>query len=136
MTKYTPRNDHVLIQPDGGETRRGKILIPASAVTVPSKGTVAAVGPGYVLADGTRAALDLQVNDRVDFVMHGGTQQRDIDGEVYYLMKEADIIAIIADEPQPEVAMPGDDDDDVEDGVGTSTSIEGASRLIVAGDRR
>ena len=113
MTKFQPRNDNVLISIDEPETMRGKLYIPANAVKIPTRGVVAAVGPGYLLADGSRSEMDLKEGDRVEFYSQPGQPIVDLDEEdLYMVFKEVDIIGVITDEPVPEMAMPGDDDDD------------------------
>lgn len=104
MTSFQPRNDLVLIQPDEAAKMRGRLHVPSAYVHVPTRGTVIAVGPGYLLADGTRAAPDLGVGDRVEFALQPGDAIRMLDGCEHFLLKETQVLAIVADEPLPDVA--------------------------------
>lgn len=107
---YKPRNDYVLVQPDGAVTRRGKLHLPASAITVPSRGTVIAVGPGYIVNDGTRQKLDLEVGDRVQYLLGGDHMVvKDEHDEELFLMRETNILATVLNEPMPEMEGPEDD---------------------------
>lgn len=122
MTKYHPRNTQVLVLPDGGKTKDRGLIVPEAYVKIPSVGTAVEVGPGFILENGERGKLDLEPNTRVDFILHAGTQAREIDGVLHYLMPESDILAIITDEPIPEPVMPGDEEES--DGTGMSEDVE------------
>jgi chaperonin GroES len=118
MTTFTPRNDNVLVLPDEAETMKGKLYIPESAVQRITRGTVVAVGPGYLLADGTRSEMDLKEGMRVEFHAQPGHPIIDLDEDdgPYCVFKEVEIIGIITDEPAAEMVMPeGDAEEDADE---------------------
>lgn len=111
MTDFHPRNDYVLVIPDESERMKGKLYLPESAVKRPTRGTVVAVGPGYLLADGTRSAMDLKPDDRVEFVMQHGQPFVDLDGEPHLVFKEVEVLGTLTGEPDPEMLDPDADAD-------------------------
>jgi chaperonin GroES len=70
------------------------IVLPDTAKEKPQEGTILAVGPGRVLDNGKRAALEVQVGQRVLFAKYAGTEVK-IDGEEYLILRESDIMGII-----------------------------------------
>ena len=90
-----PLGDRVLIKPkEAEETVKGGIIIPDSAKEKPQEGTVAAVGPGRGLDDGSKDELSLTVGDKVIYSKYAGSEIK-IDGEDYLLMREDDVLGII-----------------------------------------
>jgi len=87
-------NDYVLVQVDVNDNEtEGGILIAASSDTAkPSTGTVVRVGPGRIVADGSRTPMDVQVGDGVKFRDFAGNQV-DIDNAEYSVVKMAEIMA-------------------------------------------
>jgi len=73
----------------------GGILIPDTAREKPTEGEVMAVGPGVRGDDGKIHALDVKTGDRVLFGKWSGNEVR-LDGEDLIIMKESDIMGIIA----------------------------------------
>ena len=59
-------------------------------------GKVLAVGSGKLLDNGQRAPMDVKANDKVLFAKYAGTEVK-LDGEEYMVLKESDILAIIAE---------------------------------------
>jgi len=88
--------DRVVVKPAAKEevTKSG-IVIPDTAKEKPQEGTVVAVGSGRLLDNGDRAAVDLREGDHVLFAKYGGTEFK-LDGEEYLVLKESDVLAIIA----------------------------------------
>jgi chaperonin GroES len=105
MTTFHPRNDNVLVLPDDAKTMQGYLYLPPTAAQ-PTRGTVIAVGPGYLLADGTRSDVELTPGDRIEFQVPQGHPIVDVDGQAHFVLKEIDIIAVVTDEPPAEVCMP------------------------------
>jgi chaperonin GroES len=70
------------------------IVLPDTAKEKPQEGKILAVGPGRVLDNGKRAALEVQVGQRVLFAKYAGTEVK-IDGEEYLILRESDIMGII-----------------------------------------
>ncbi len=96
MAKIRPVGDRVVVKPAAKEevTKSG-IVIPDTAKEKPQEGTVIAVGSGRLLDNGDRAPVDVREGDRVLFAKYGGTEFK-LDGEDYLVLKENDILAIIA----------------------------------------
>jgi chaperonin GroES len=96
VAKIRPVGDRVVVKPAAKEevTKSG-IVIPDTAKEKPQEGTVIAVGSGRLLDNGDRAPVDVREGDRVLFAKYGGTEFK-LDGEDYLVLKENDILAIIA----------------------------------------
>lgn len=91
-----PLNDRILVKRLEEETQTaGGIIIPDSAQEKPAEGEIVAVGPGKMNDAGQRAAMDVQQGDRVLFSKYGGTDVK-FDGENYLIMREDDILGVIA----------------------------------------
>jgi chaperonin GroES len=91
-----PLNDRILVKRLEEETQTaGGIIIPDSAQEKPAEGEIVAVGPGKMNDAGQRAAMDVQKGDRVLFSKYGGTDVK-FDGENYLIMREDDILGVIA----------------------------------------
>jgi chaperonin GroES len=93
--KIQPIGDRVIVKPAGKEevTRSG-IVIPDTAKEKPQEGEVIAVGTGKLLESGARAAMEVQVGDRVLFAKYGGTEFKLLDEDLLVL-RESDILAIL-----------------------------------------
>jgi chaperonin GroES len=93
---FRPLHDRVVIRRVGEiEKTAGGILIPDTAREKPSEGEVVAVGPGIRGEDGKIQALDVKAGDRVLFGKWSGNEVK-LDGEDLIIMKESDIMGIIA----------------------------------------
>ncbi len=91
-----PLNDRVLVKRlESEEKTAGGLYIPDTAKEKPSKGEVIAVGPGKVAENGQRVAMDVKAGDAVLFNKYAGTEVK-IDGTEYLVMREDDILAVIA----------------------------------------
>src|SRR5260370_42474491 len=77
---------------------QGGLYIPDSAKEKPQEGEVVAVGKGKRLEDGKLVALDVQVGDRILFGKYSGSDIK-LDGEEYMIMREDEILCILAKEP-------------------------------------
>jgi len=94
--KFRPLHDRVVIQRVEEEAKtKGGIIIPDTAKEKPMEGKVVAVGPGARGEDGKIHALDVKAGDRVLFGKWSGTEVK-LDGDELIIMKEADIMGIIA----------------------------------------
>jgi len=88
-----PLNDKIIVKPsEAEETTKGGIIIPDSAKKKPREGEVLAVGPGKLLENGTRAALEVKVGDVVIYTEYGGTEIK-VDGESYIILDEYSVLA-------------------------------------------
>ena len=95
-TKFRPLHDRVVVRRISAEEKtKGGIIIPDTAKEKPQEGEVIAVGPGVRDEDGKYIALDVKAGDRVLFGKWSGTEVK-IDGEDLLIMKESDIMGIIA----------------------------------------
>ena len=81
-----PLGDRVLVREDKAEaTIAGGVLLPVSVQSKPNRGVVVAVGTNEMV---------VSVNDNVIFGQYTGTELS-VDGEIFLLMREADIFAIV-----------------------------------------
>ena len=95
-TKIRPLQDRVIVKRVKEEEKtKGGIIIPDTAKEKPSEGEVIAVGPGGRDENGKLIPIDLKVGDRVLFGKWSGTEVK-IDGEDLLIMKESDIMGVIA----------------------------------------
>jgi chaperonin GroES len=93
---FRPLHDRVLVRRlEAEEKTAGGIIIPDSAKEKPSEGEVVAVGNGSKAEDGTVTPLDVKAGDRILFGKWSGTEVK-IDGEDLLIMKESDIMGVIA----------------------------------------
>ena len=94
--KIRPLNDRVLVQRMEEETKtKGGIIIPDTAKEKPAEGKIVAAGNGRLGDDGKRIPLEVKKGDRVLFSKYGGTEVK-VEGEEYLIMREDDILGIIA----------------------------------------
>ncbi|MGQ0527303.1 MAG: co-chaperone GroES [Alphaproteobacteria bacterium] len=94
--KFRPLHDRVLVRRVEQDTKtKGGIIIPDTAQEKPMEGEVVAVGNGHVNDNGEVRPLDVKQGDRIIFSKWAGTEVR-IDGEELMVMKESDIIGVIA----------------------------------------
>ena len=94
--KLRPLHDRVVVKRVEEErTSAGGIVIPDSAAEKPSEGQVLAVGTGKINEAGEIRALDVKVGDKVLFGKYSGTEVK-IDGEEVLIMREDDILGVIA----------------------------------------
>ena len=91
-----PLHDRVLVRrTESEEKTAGGLIIPDSAKEKPSEGEIVAVGSGAKAEDGTVTPLDVKAGDRVLFGKWSGTEVT-VNGEELLIMKESDILGIIA----------------------------------------
>jgi chaperonin GroES len=94
-TKLRPLGDRVVIQPTPREemTKSG-IVLPDTAKEKPQEGTVIAVGPGKILDDGKREAIDVKKGDKVLYAKYAGTEFK-VDEEDLLIVSQKDILAVV-----------------------------------------
>ena len=93
---FRPLHDRVLVRRiEADQKTAGGIIIPDSAQEKPSEGEIVAIGSGSKAEDGTVTPLDVAAGDRVLFGKWSGTEVK-IDGEDLLIMKESDIMGVIA----------------------------------------
>src|SRR5665213_3285372 len=95
-TNFRPLHDRVVVRRIDAETKtKSGIIIPDSAQEKPSQGEIIAVGPGGRDEAGKLTPIDLKTGDRVLFGKWSGTEVK-LDGEDLLIMKESDIMGVIA----------------------------------------
>ena len=96
-TKLRPLGDRVVVKPTPREemTKSG-IVLPDTAKEKPQEGKIIAVGPGKILEDGKREAIDVKVGDKVLYAKYAGTEFK-VDGEELLIVSQKDILAVVAD---------------------------------------
>ena len=93
---FKPLQDRVLVRRvEGEEKTKGGLIIPDSAKEKPAEGEVVSVGEGARKDNGELIAPGVKAGDRVLFGKWSGTEVQ-IDGEDLLIMKEGDILGIIA----------------------------------------
>jgi len=96
MSKIRPLQDRVIIRRVKEEEKsKGGIIIPDTAKEKPMQGEIVAAGPGARNETGAIVALDVKAGDKVLFGKWSGTEVK-IDGEELLIMKESDIMGVIA----------------------------------------
>ncbi|HXL66261.1 MAG TPA: co-chaperone GroES [Xanthobacteraceae bacterium] len=94
--KFRPLHDRVVVKRiEADERSKGGIIIPDSAKEKPQEGEVVAVGPGGRDENGKLIVMDLKAGDRVLFGKWSGTEVK-LDGDELLIMKESDIMGVIA----------------------------------------
>jgi len=94
--KFRPLHDRVVVRRlEADQKTKGGIIIPDTVKEKPSEGEIVAVGPGGRDENGKLIPIDLKTGDRVLFGKWGGTEVK-IDGEDLLIMKESDIMGVIA----------------------------------------
>jgi chaperonin GroES len=94
--KFRPLHDRVVVKRiEAQEKSKGGIIIPDTAKEKPQEGEVVAVGPGGRDENGKLIAIELKAGDRVLFGKWSGTEVK-LDGDELLIMKESDIMGVIA----------------------------------------
>ena len=95
-SKFRPLHDRVVVKRVTAENKtKGGIIIPVSAQEKPQEGEIVAVGPGGRDESGKLTPIDVKVGDRILFGKWSGTEVK-IDGDDLLIMKESDIMGVIA----------------------------------------
>ena len=94
-TKLRPLGDRVVIEPTPREemTKSGLVL-PDTAKEKPQEGKVIAAGPGRILDDGKREAMDIKKGDKVLYAKYAGTEFK-IDSDELLIVSQKDILAVV-----------------------------------------
>jgi chaperonin GroES len=91
-----PLHDRVLLRRlESEEKTKGGIIIPDTAKEKPQEGEVVAVGAGARDETGKVVPLDVRAGDRVLFGKWSGTEIK-VDGEDLLILKESDILGVVA----------------------------------------
>jgi chaperonin GroES len=93
---FKPLHDRVLVRRvEGDEKTKGGLIIPDTAKEKPAEGEVVAVGEGARKDSGELIAPAVKEGDRILFGKWSGTEVT-LDGKELLIMKESDILGIIA----------------------------------------
>ena len=93
---FTPLHDRILVRRIEGDAKTsGGLIIPDTAKEKPQEGEIVAVGTGAKDEDGERIAMDVKAGDRILFGKWSGTEIK-LDGEDLMIMKEGDILGVMA----------------------------------------
>jgi len=94
--KFRPLHDRVVVRRvDSEEKTAGGIILPDTAQEKPSEGEIIAIGSGARDEAGKLVPLDVKAGDKVLFGKWSGTEIK-IDGEELLIMKESDIMGVMA----------------------------------------
>ena len=95
-TKFRPLHDRVVVRRiEAEEKTKGGIIIPDTAKEKPQEGEIISVGPGGRDENGKLIPMDAKAGDRILFGKWSGTEVK-IDGEEFLIMKESDVMGVIA----------------------------------------
>jgi chaperonin GroES len=91
-----PLADHLVLKPVGAETTTASGIIIPDTVSKerPEKGEVMAIGPGKMLENGQRQAIEVSVGQTVMFKKYAADEVK-VDEQEYLIVKAEDVIAII-----------------------------------------
>ena len=90
-----PLGDRIVVKAlESESTSAGGIVLPDSAKEKPQRGEVLAVGPGKLLDNGTRSAIDVNVGDVVVYGKYGGTEIK-VGGEEVIILRGDDILGVV-----------------------------------------
>jgi chaperonin GroES len=94
-TQLKPLGDRLVVRPTPREemTKSG-IVLPDTAKERPQEGTVLSAGPGRILDDGSREAMDVAVGQKILFQKYAGTEFK-LDEEELLILSQKDVLAII-----------------------------------------
>jgi chaperonin GroES len=93
--RLQPLGDRVVVRPTPREdmTKSG-IVLPDTAKEKPQEGEIIAVGPGRILDDGKREAMDVKEGQKVLYAKYAGTEFK-IDDEELLIVSQKDILAVV-----------------------------------------
>ena len=95
--KLKPLGDRIIVRrTEAAETTTGGIILPDNAKQKPQRGTVLAAGPGKLLKDGTRRALQVKEGDTVLFTAWAGDEFKERGNkDAILVMHEEDVLAVL-----------------------------------------
>jgi len=95
VSTVKPLADRVLIKVSPSEEKTaGGLFLPETAKEKPQVGEITAVGPGKRNDDGSHAAPEVKVGDKVLYSKYAGTDIK-LGGDDYVLLSEKDILAVV-----------------------------------------
>ncbi len=88
-----PLDDRVVVKRlEAEEKTAGGIVLPDAAKEKPQKGEILAAGPGKLLENGKRGALEVKPGDTVLFGKYSGNEV-ELDGDELIIIRADDILA-------------------------------------------
>jgi chaperonin GroES len=91
-----PLHDRIIVKRiEEGEQKIGGIIIPDTAKEKPQQGKVIAVGKGKAKDDGKVIPLEVKQGDTILFGKYSG-QEIKVDGEDVLIMREEEVLAVLA----------------------------------------
>ena len=92
-SKLRPLGDRVVVKPmPREEMTKSGIVLPDTVKEKPQEGEIIAAGPGKILEDGTREAMDVKVGDKVLYAKYAGTEFK-VEGDDFLIVSQQDILA-------------------------------------------
>ena len=92
---FNPLFHRVLVEPEEeAEKTEGGIILTNPNSKYPKRGKVVKAGQGWQLPNGTIHPMDVKVGDKVMMTHY---EEMTLNGKVYYLLKEDDILGIFND---------------------------------------
>ncbi len=96
VSTVKPLGDRVFVKVSAAEEKTaGGILLPDNAKEKPQIGEIVATGPGKRNDDGSHAAPEVKVGDKVLYSKYAGTDIK-LGNEEYVLLSEKDILAVVS----------------------------------------
>jgi len=91
-----PLSDHILVKPVKAEevTASGIVLPDTVDKEKKAEGEVIAVGPGKLLDNGSRSAMEVSVGDMILYKKWGGDDV-ELNGEEHKIISAEDVLAIV-----------------------------------------
>ena len=94
--KFKPLGDRIVLkQLEAKEQTKGGIVLPDTVKEKPQEGEIIAVGEGKKNPEGKVVPLSLKVGDKILYGKYSRTEIV-IDGEDYLIIREEDVLGIIA----------------------------------------
>ena len=90
-----PLGDRIVVKAlEADEKTSGGIVLPDSAKERPQTGEVLAVGPGKTLDNGSVAAMEVKVGDKVVYSKYGGSEIK-VGGQEVIILRQDDVLGIV-----------------------------------------
>ena len=93
--KIRPLDERILVkQCEAEEKTAGGIVLPDTAKEKPQRGKVIATGPGKLLKNGKRGAMEIKKGDELFYGKYSGTEV-EVNGEKFVILRETDVLGIV-----------------------------------------
>ena len=91
-----PLGDRIVVKPaEREEMTRSGIVLPDTAKEKPQQGTIIAVGPGKVLENGERQAMEVSEGQTILFAKYACTEFS-LEDEDVLILRESDVLGILS----------------------------------------